>query len=176
MNIEPSAPNSQPRPRSLALLPHLLPGPAQPHCAFALRTRPSLPCRSVNSVVHPPGQFSKLRKHSPPHASHLSHLSHLSCTSFPGGPSKLERPLSQNGQKRPQNGQKRSRKRQNRPQNGQKGPRKSHEMQLSSPLFSHIWYAFSNEPPQIVPSTRSAPRQHPQGYPATPKPRVPQIP
>ena len=59
MNTKPLNRNSQPRPQFPAPIPHLLPGTAQSQRAFCPRTRPSLPCPSVNSVVpHPEQSFS----------------------------------------------------------------------------------------------------------------------
>jgi hypothetical protein len=50
--------NSQPRPRSPAPRPHLLPGDRSIPVRLLPRALPSLPCRSENSVVHHPDRQS----------------------------------------------------------------------------------------------------------------------
>jgi len=164
MNTKPQSSQPQPRPPSLALLLFLLPGPAQPRCAFSPRARPSLPCRSMNSVVHPPAQFSLNPKNAHfPHSSHLSYLSYvfyLSDWSFPGQleflpatkPSKLENLRH----KEVKNGH---RNVNNAPKMVKNSPKRSRYAPLFSalaPNSDNIQYAFHDIPlPMVVGCSRS---------------------
>jgi hypothetical protein len=103
---------------------------------------PSLPCPSVNSLVHPPARSpSNPENVHFPHWSHWSFPAHLE--SLPDAALKTRKPPSQKGQKRPRKGQRQPPKRQQAPQKGQKPGPKGHKTHPITPLSAPISSTFS---------------------------------